>query len=379
MATAKAAKLNMGYMYLPTAMLAKVPQPKSSATVSDSDARIIADIFGHEQNTENVAVTDTGAEHFIPKNGKKRYSGNCVLLTGIINKIRSTFGSRIKITHKLLEDEANISHVTVNHALKLLRDDDVLERKGGVSDYYINSDIEFSEKDYITIYSFLSEEINFGGVVKKLTVNAALYLCFMLRHYYNVKEKAAEAGRNNIKPEEAYFLGGKQRVASTLNIPESTANDVIWELLNTKCIHRYALDENGNICKGKGNSRSKETVYVLRSKVIRACNKVRTEMDAAKEKRQKAALRAEEAALRAAERKERAEAKKARKAAQSDDGYTAIAKQRQRDYDALKSLHDKYAAQEADIRSQDNVTELPEPFEVFSQHGGQPPTDKLNK
>ena len=362
MATTNAAQLNMGFMYFPTALLAKMPKPKRRAAVKQNDVEDVEKLFGFNQTEEPTQAKNTGAFNFIPKNGKKRYSANSLATLGVINKIRSTFESFGRLPHALFERVLNRAHVTINHSLAKLRTDGIIIRgENGVNDYYINPEFEFSEKDYVTVYEFLLEANDFGGVVKKLNFNAVLLLCFMLREYYRiVKEKTKEGkSKNNIKPEDAYFIAGKQRIASLLNIPESTANDAIWELMDTEAVFRKAFDVNKEkVCDGKGNSGAKQTVLILNSKVIRLCDKVRAKMDAAKKKRTK---KAQKAAQKAEPKEERKSSKQRNKKTQK---HLSKAEQRQQDYDILQSLYEP---------------EQPEPFEEFTQHDIRPPTDNPTK
>ncbi len=253
MAASSAAKLNMKYSFFPVAFLAK-------------------------QSEEQGDVVPA----FKPI-GQKRLSANQLALLTVIEKMRMSFGYAGRITHAMVEKILHISHTTVNHNLAKLRNYNVIQREAdSVNVYSLNPDIEFNSKPYIILYDFLFDTIGFGKYVKKLNFNPILLVHYMINHYFEVADREAEKGNYNIKPDEAYFVGGKQRVASLLNIAESTANDAVWELLDTKCIYRKALyvDAKGNevISNGKGNSKNKQTVYVLNSKLVRLCKKIRKQI-----------------------------------------------------------------------------------------------------
>ena len=383
MANNSAVKLNMGFMYLPTPFLAKISKPKRRRNrVNNSDAQAVSDIFGINQNAGAAPKKNDGAANFKPKNGKQRYSANQLKILTLIHKMRETFGDLGRLPHSLFERELELSHATVNHNLAYLRDDDgIITRENGVNDYYINPDITFSEKDYIIIYNFLLEKLNVGGDVKKLNYNAIILLCYIIRHYFKVKEKAAKDGRNNIKPEEAYFVGGKERVATLLNVAESTANDAAWELMKTAAIYRKAfyIDDKCQevICDGKGNSSDRQTVYILNSKIIRMCEKVRAQIEKRKEKRTKKAAKD-------AQQAERREAKEYKQHANKARRRNDKAEQRKRTYEALQQWANEDAHSVLDdwapsIEKMRSTAEPPEPFEEFTQHGNRPPTQNKDK
>lgn len=393
MAASNAKQLNMGYSYFPTAMLAKMSQSKRrNGNVKDDNAETVRGIFGFNQAEKSTAPTkDNGAAQFIPKNGSKRYSANQLAIINLTHKMRSTFADFGKLTHALFERQLNLSHVTVNHNLAQLRKEGILQRENGVNDYCINPDIKFSEKSYIVIYNYLFDKIDLGREAKKLNFNAVILLCFIINRYFEIKEKAAKKGKNNIKPEDAYFVGGKKRVATLLNVAESTANDAVWELLRTAAIYRKAfyIDDNCQevICDGKGNSGNKQTVYILNSKIIRLCEKVRAKMDKTAQKR---AQKAEKAAQRA----ERQEAKNYKQHSKKARNRNDKAAQRQRDFDILKKLYNEFAEEENEttdkprgvvdewastIEKMRCGAEPPEPFEEFTQHDNRPPTENDNK
>lgn len=391
MAASNAKQLNMGYSYFPTAMLAKMPQLKRrNGNVKDDNAETVRGIFGFNQTEESTAPTkDNGATYFIPKSGSKRYSANQLAIINLTHKMRSTYADFGRLTHALFERQLNLSHVTVNHNLAQLRKDGILQRENGVNDYFINPDIKFSEKSYIIIYSYLFDKIDLGREAKKLNFNAIILLCFIISHYFEVKEKAAKKGKNNIKPEDAYFIGGKKRIATLLNVAESTANDAVWELLRTAAIYRKALyiDDNCQevICNGKGNSGVKQTVYILNSKIIRWCEKVRAQMGKTAQKRtQKAEKIAQRAECHEA-KKYKHNNKKARKRLNK-------AEQRLRGLEILKSLYND-AEEKEYIDANDGIlngwadtlekmrrgAEPSKPFEEFTQHDERPPTGKQDK
>lgn len=342
MQSANVKQFNMGYTKFPTAMLAKLPK----------DAR------------------EDGAVNFVPNTGARRFKANQLGILSVTHKYRSTYSSLIKLPHYVYERELGLSHSTVNRNLALLREQNILVRKENVSDYYIDPKIEFSEKSYVVVYSFLNEKLQLGGKCdKKLTFNAVLLLSFMLNHYFSIKKSAGKNGRNNIKPEEAFFIGGKQRLASLLNVAESTANDAVWELMNVGAIYRkaYCIDNNYEnlVSDGKGNSRSLLTCYILNSKLIRMAERVHARVDNAHTQKIE---RADKQAQRE-ERQRQKELKRKRKTSENSGesdktitqtrtygqskAYTAKAAQRQRDNKVFASL---YAAE---------PPEPPDPFEEF--------------
>ncbi|MCM1441560.1 MAG: hypothetical protein NC131_20490 [Roseburia sp.] len=343
MTAINAAQLNMDYMYMPTAFLAKPPQPKRRTRVQSKDEELVCDIFGYPKTSESEPKQANIP--FKPKNGR-RLNSSCLKILTFVNKIRSTFGSDDRLSHKRFEDELKLSHGTVNANLKLLRaSEEFLTRKNGVNDYYINSDIQFKEKPYIIIYNFLLEEIGFDKKpAQRLNTNAVLLLSFMLGHYFEVEKAEKKNGKNNITVEDARFVGGKARIATLLNVPESTANDAINELIGVAAIYRHAMyyDDKGNemICEGKGKSRNLQTVYILNNDLVRLVKKVRAQMDKLKEKRAK---KAQKTAQKAEKQKVKDEYKQHDKKAKKKRDR---AEQRAQDYNNLRAAVEELAYEE---------------------------------
>ncbi len=350
MSSTTAAKLNMEYTKFPTVMLAKLPQ-------------------GEQQKD--------GAVNFVPITGGRRYTANQLGILAITHKFRSTYSSYAKLPHYVYERELGISHATVNRNLKELKKNKVLIQKENVSDYYIDPKLKFSEKNYIIVYNFLNEKISLGRTEKKLTFNAVLLLSFMLNHYFEVKKAAKEKdGRNNIKPEEAYFIGGKQRLATLLNVAESTANDAVWELMNTGAIYRKAYYINDQckdvVIEGKGNSRSLQTCYILNSKLIRMAERVHARLDVARDRK----------IARADKQAQKEERQKAKEQKVAHKKKSTKAEQRKREFDILKSLYDPAEGEPSDHISKIWRADLynvkpkpPEPFDEFEPN----PDDKIIK
>ncbi len=227
-------QLNTGYMDVPRAYFAK----------ADKHAKY-------------------GAKKFIPKNGI-RLSGNKINILAFINTEHTMYGDYNRTTYSDFKAALGLCGCAVRHNLKELIDDNIIHVEAQ-SRYKIVP--EFSGRENVRVYSFLlNEKINLGGKIKKLRKNSAMYLCEIAA--FRLKNG------NSDKP----FIGGINRVAKTLNIPKSTAHDVIRELIDTKVIFVKSVskDEAGNdiVKSGRGNSRKRLTGYVLNEEILKRIRKI---------------------------------------------------------------------------------------------------------
>lgn len=197
-----------------------------------------------------------------------RLTGSKILTLGLINTENVMFGSLNRITYSDIRTELHLANATIARNLRELSDDGQIERK--YSKCKIT--LDYAQENSFPVYHFLLEnKVDFGGVVKRLSHNAILYLCEMINFYLTPEEKR----KNKM---QAHFIGGINRIAKTLNIPNGTACGVIKELIDTKCIFRNKLvrDNAGNemLSVGKGNSRTSLTVYKVNSKLINRCKAI---------------------------------------------------------------------------------------------------------
>lgn len=239
MATSKAAKLNnYGITCMPVAFLSKDWRNKQD-----------------------------GAENFKPKNRKRSLLPTRKFILNVINKIRSQYGSLVKLTYKLFESQTNIKHTTIWRSLKELEADNII-KCNGESDYEINQ--TYTDNEFIVLYDFLFNEVlDLGGkVAKQLSRNAIIFLCHLIGFYLNTENKYN------------YFKGGDKRTASFLNVAQGTANGIIHELTDTKAIYSYAAkkDEHGNLVKvknkKKGKSNAEFTIYEVNPKLLSRCKRI---------------------------------------------------------------------------------------------------------
>ncbi|MGN0804059.1 MAG: hypothetical protein ACI4MS_01620 [Candidatus Coproplasma sp.] len=217
----------------------------------------------------------------------KSRKGNCIekmrpqasrLLTlGLINHVQTVYNNdNAKILYKNFSDNLGFSKPTVCSALKSLINGGLIERTSQ-SHYNVSNDLNVdvtqgTAQKYITIYSFLLTEVmDFGKkTAKKLSPNAVLFLCNLVKHYSNKKRK------------QKYYVGGIRRVASFLNIPISTAQSVVKELHDVGAIF-YKHEENTKLLDGFGENGYTPTIYVVNDKLLKRCAEV--QKDANKRRR----------------------------------------------------------------------------------------------
>lgn len=217
-----------------------------------------------------------GSEKFVTPSGK-RFTGSKIIALGLISTETIMFGSLHKMPYSSFMSELKEARGTINRNFKELIDDDIIERPAQ-SKYKIKAD--FSRKNNIPVYHFLlSEQIELDkGIKKRLSYNAVLYLCEMIRFYLTPLKE-----RNYQK----WYIGGSRRAAKTINAPESTACGVIAELIGTKAIYSKSLskDSSGNVMvkPGKGKHCNVLTAYEVNSEILRQCRKIQKEMQELKE------------------------------------------------------------------------------------------------
>lgn len=203
-----------------------------------------------------------------------RFTATKILSLGFIYTESVMFGSLHTMPYSEFMSELHFSRDTVSRNLRELRESGIIERPRQ-SKYKFEPD--FAQGQSFPVYHFLLEEkIDFGGVVKRLSYNAVLYLCEIINFYLTPINK-----RKNNK--QKYFIGGNRRASKTLNIVPGTAHGIIDDLLGTKAIFRHQLsyDSAGNeiISGGKGDSRKTLTVYVVNSNILRLCSAILKEME----------------------------------------------------------------------------------------------------
>jgi len=244
---ANAEKLNNNFIAFPRAFLGKLKYDKDGNLIND------------------------GAEHFIPKSGKRRYLSSAEIILGAIHKINSKYDNKVKLTYELLCEETGLCSATIWRNLNDLEEDGILEFKG-TSRYSIVP--EFSENSYFIIYSFLlEEELNLGNkkVIKRLSKNAVLFLCEIIAFYLNEENKYK------------YFRSGEKRAAATLKVALSTAYGIIDELIKVGAIYRKVAhkDSAGNIMlkNGAGKSNVEYTIFKVAPKLLSRCKRIKKEAE----------------------------------------------------------------------------------------------------
>lgn len=195
----------------------------------------------------------------------KRLSASKLMLLSYINTENARFGRLNSIRYDDFTNALGLARSTVSSGIKTLRAGKILDKTSRRSKYEIMPTL--SGKSYVVIYSFLmTEELRLGGLQKKLTKNAVLYLSEIIAFYLN----SANKGK--------YFVGGINRCAKTINVPTSTAYSVIDELLQTKAVYckRKRLDSAGNVMleSGKGINGNITTVYILNTDILRRVKKI---------------------------------------------------------------------------------------------------------
>lgn len=204
-----------------------------------------------------------GADNFAPRHGL-RLSGNKICMLAFINTEHVMYGDYNRISYNDFKSALGLCNGAVCHNLNELKEDGFIDSVAQ-SKYIIKP--EYSCKENVRVYPFmLTEKINLGGKIKKLTKNAVLYASEIISFY-------KRNGNKNVP-----FIGGVVRVAKTLNIPKSTAYDVINELISTRVIFskKISKDSAGNsvIENGKGNSKACLTGYILNNDILLKVKKI---------------------------------------------------------------------------------------------------------
>lgn len=227
-------QLNTGFMDIPRAYFAKTDKHKKYSAANFTNAR------------------------------GRRLSANKIGMLAFINTERVMHGDYNRTSYNDFKCALGLCSGAICHNLKELKEDGFISSTAQ-SKYKIEP--EFSGKENVRVYLFLlTEKIDLGGKIKRLSKNEALYLSEIIAF--------CKLNGNKVEP----FIGGVARVAKTLNIPKSTAYDVIEELLSTKAIFskKITKDSAGNyvIENGKGNSRACLTGYVLNSEILMKVKKI---------------------------------------------------------------------------------------------------------
>lgn len=213
------------------------------------------------------------AKHSVFAPAGKRISATKLLSLAYVYTQNAMFGRLNTMQYDDFSDTLGLAHSTVCKSISGLRAAGILNRKKK-SHYDVLP--QFDERSYIVIYHYLlTEKLNLGGAVKRLSKNAVLYLCEMIAFYLNDKNKGK------------YFVGGIKRCAAAINVARSTAWGVIEELIRTQAIYckRKSNDSANNVIlkDGKGVSCIEQTVYVVNSKLLRRCKKISNQSKELKE------------------------------------------------------------------------------------------------
>lgn len=200
-------------------------------------------------------------ERFASARGK-RCTGSKILTLALIHTEEIMYGELNRITYGDFRAELAYARDTVCRNLREFVEDGQLIRHGQ-SKYRIQGG--YNKTNAYPVYNFLlTENVDFGKTVKRLSNNAVLALCEMIN--------------TRIWKGEKYFVGGVRRVAKMLNVADGTAHGVIKELIGTGSIYRKqgSYDEAGNLIvdNGKGESKSVFTVYEVNSALIRRCSEI---------------------------------------------------------------------------------------------------------
>lgn len=213
---------------------------------------------------------------------KMRPKTSRLLTLGYINQVQTIYNNgNAKILYNTFCNNLGISKPTVCSSLKSLINAKLIERTSQ-SHYKVADDLhdeaDTAKNNYITIYTFLLNEVlDFNRkTAKKLSLNAVLYLCNIIKHYSNKKRK------------QKFFVGGVNRAATYLNVPRSTAQSVIAELHDVGAIFfkHEVSHENAKTTleNGYGINGYTPTIYVVNDKLLKRCAEIQKEA----EKRRKA-------------------------------------------------------------------------------------------
>lgn len=165
-------------------------------------------------------------------------SGNQRAMLGKIYTLNSIFGESAEITYDDFCAAFHMSRSTVCKNLKTLIEKGLI-KKAGRSRYIIVPSID--EHDYLVIKHFLyTETWNINGKMKRLP-RQSVFMCALV-----------ERDQNNPKTKDKPFVCSKQRFATALDIPLSTAFYGIKAALRSGAMHRNVADDDGNVKEGKG-------------------------------------------------------------------------------------------------------------------------------
>lgn len=209
-----------------------------------------------------------GAARFT--SGGKRFTATKILSAALLSTRQNVLGDGCKTSYTDFESELRLAHsTTARNVGELIRDGSFKrDKKSTYSAAY-----SFDVKHGLPVYHFLRTE-TFNG--KRLSGNAVLYLCYLIRFYLNPER------------EQKYFIGGEKRAYKTINVPQSTAHGVVNELLYADCIHRFQL-HNGKLSEGKGINSDYLTVYTVDDKILKRVKEIRKAIN--KAQADKAALK----------------------------------------------------------------------------------------
>lgn len=209
-----------------------------------------------------------GAGNFVPA-GAPRLSANSIAMLAFINARHAMYDDADRISYADFSSALGLCGGAVCHNLRSLKEQGFISQKAQ-SVYAIER--TFSSREKVRVYSsLLNDMLDLGGVVKKLTKNAVMLLSEIIAHRLR--------GGNNPKP----FIGGVRRVAKLLNVPLSTAHDVISELAATKAIYIKCVSEdtagNSIVAPGFGNSKARRTGYELNGELLRKIKKIESALE----------------------------------------------------------------------------------------------------
>ncbi len=189
-----------------------------------------------------------GAKHFT--NGGKRFPASKILSAGLLATRAAVLGDGCTTSYADFKNELGyVPATTARNVAELTRGE--LFKRNGQSKY--TTAFDFDVKHGLPIYHFLKTE-EFNG--KRLSGNAVLFASNLIRHYSNPDRK------------QKYFIGGEKRVATFLNVAESTAHGVINELLHADVMLRFMMHD-GKLTAGKGINADYPTVYIVNDKVMK--------------------------------------------------------------------------------------------------------------
>ena len=210
-------------------------------------------------------------EEFFGKNGAarftsggKRFTATKILSAGFLSTRQNVLGDGCTTSYTDFETELRFARsTTARNVGELTRGGTFKRDKKSTYSALYSVDI----KHGLPVYHFLRTE-EFNG--KRLSGNAVLYLSYLIRFYTNPDR------------EQKYFIGGEKRTAKTINVPQSTANGFINELLHAGVMHFLQLyKKTGKVKEGKGINSDYLTVYVVDDKILKRVKAIRKEINKA--------------------------------------------------------------------------------------------------